>query len=301
MPTRITIVGLGLIGGSLAAASRRAFPKARIVGVTRSRGALSYAKKRNWIDEGFRDLEKVSPPPAALSRRWGDLVILCTPVDTLRGFLERLDRFAPRGTVVTDTGSVKGFLVRWAEKQQWRRITFIGAHPMAGSHERGIEHARANLFKGSLTFVTPGRDSEMVGATQASPLRVVKHFWRKISGRVTVVPPETHDALTGEISHLPHFLASLLVASVSGASLRFATSGFLDTTRVAQADPGIWVPIFFENRKELNRALRNFEQALRRAQAILKTRDRAKLKRLLTQVQTRRASLEASDPFNLRA
>lgn len=279
---RITIVGLGLIGGSLAGACRRAFPRAQIIGVTRNRRALAIAKKRKWIHEGFTDLGK-----------WGRfylknrtvpiLVVLCTPVDTLKDFLRRLDRIAPPGTMVTDTGSVKGFLVRWADRRRWRRIRFVGAHPMAGSHERGIDHAEAGLFKRAVTFVTPGRKNRTVP--------MILNFWRKISGRVVLVSPEKHDRITAEISHLPHLLASLLVESVSSRSLPFRAAGFLDTTRVAASDPGLWTPILTENRRELKRALARFEKGLARVKRILKKGDSRALAGILRRIQRRRTSL----------
>jgi len=213
------------------------------------------------------------------------LVVLCTPVDTLKEGLQRLDRLAPPGTVVTDTGSVKGFLVRWAERKKWRRIEFVGAHPMAGSHERGIEHAGPHLFEEALTFVTPGR------RVSAKALRLVTGFWKKISGRIAVVSAEEHDRITAEISHLPHFLAACLTASVSSKSLPFASSGFLDTTRIAQANPSLWVPIFVENQKELFRALHRFERALEKMKKILKRQDLARLKQMFISVAKRRTRL----------
>ncbi len=288
----IVIVGLGLIGGSLAQASRRKFPRARITGVSRNRGALRFAKKKGWIHEGYRDLERC-PLTLTLSP---SIVILCTPVDTLKDFLLRLDRLAPPGTIVTDTGSVKGFLVRWANRRKWKRIHFVGAHPMAGSHERGIEHANLNLFEGSLTFVVPGNrfsrtGSGRTGSQKISPVSTVVQFWKKISGRVVLLPAEEHDRITAEISHLPHFLASVLVSSVRDKSLSFATTGFLDTTRVAQASPGLWVPIFRGNRKELGRALRNFERHYREWKKILMKGEEKALRAGLSQARKRRSRI----------
>ena len=276
----ITIIGLGLIGGSLAAACRRAFPRARIVGISRSRKALAKAKKRKWIHEGTSNLGR--------GLRSAEFVVLCTPVDTLKEFLKRIDRLAPAGVVVTDTGSVKGFLVRWADRQRWRHLHFVGAHPMAGSHEQGIDPATPHLFDHALTFVTPGRRSF------PKAFRQVRDFWRNISHRVAVVSPEKHDRITSEVSHLPHLVAALLVASASSKSLCFAASGFLDTTRVAQGDPRLWVPILFENRMELKRTLQCFEMKLDRVKGILTRGNLLKLRRSLLDSQKRRVRLDPS-------
>ena len=290
----ITIVGLGLIGGSLAAACRKAFPRANIKGITRNPSALARAKKRGWIHEGYSDLNQAFARAGTRSPRPKQggatpplpLIILCTPVDTLKNFLQQLDRLAPPGTVVTDTGSVKGFLVRWAERKKWKRIQFVGAHPLAGSHEQGFGAAREHLFDKALVFVTPGK------RTSGRALGEVKEFWKKISRKVLVLSPELHDRLTAEISHFPHLLATLLVESVSPKSLQAAASGFLDTTRIAQGDPNLWAPILLENRLEINRVLKSFEGNLKRVQKILQDGKISALKRLLDRSKKRRQALE---------
>lgn len=265
-----------MIGGSLAARCRKAFPKARIIGVSRSRQALLKAKKKDWICAGYADLRQ------AASHSKPNLIILCTPVDTLKGFLSRIDRVAPRGTIVTDAGSVKGFLVRWAERRKWRSIQYVGAHPMAGSHERGIDHARADLFDQTLTFVTPGKNSH------PSATRRVIHFWKKISNHVKLISAEKHDQVTAEISHFPHLAATLLVDNVKNKSLSFASTGFLDTTRIASSDPGLWTPILIENRKELLKALQGYEKRLKRVKNILQKSRIQALYQILRSAQRRR-------------
>ena len=284
-PKQIIIVGLGLVGGSLAAACRKAFPKAKIIGVTRSRTAINKAKKKRWIHKGFQDLEKAFAETAPLQ-----FVVLCTPVDTLKGFLKRLDRIAPAGTVVSDAGSVKGFIVRWADKQNWRRIKFVGAHPMAGSHEQGINAADPGLFADSFTYVTPS------GKTSRSALQLIKNFWRRISDRVIVISPEKHDRITAEISHAPHLLASLLVNSVSKKYLSFAGTGFLDTTRVAQGEPGLWAPIFLENRREVLRILRSIETAMKGFKGRLSRGAYPLIRQVLSRAQKRRTGMRINGP-----
>ncbi len=281
---RIVIVGLGLIGGSLAGACRKVFPKSHVIGVTRNRVALAKAKKKGWIHEGYTDLKQAFKQGrfSGTHLRTAPFVILCTPVDTLKNFLLQLDRLAPARTIVTDAGSVKGFLVRWAQRRRWRRIQYVGAHPMAGSHERGIDYARPDLFKEAVTFVMPGRGPSS---------RTVAQFWKKISKQVVLISAEEHDRITSEISHLPHLIASALVASVSRKSLPFSANGFLDTTRIAASDPNLWAPIFQENRKELFRALATFESRLIFLKKTLKKGNRGRLKRFLEASQRRRKSL----------
>lgn len=282
----IIIIGLGLIGGSLAASCRRKFPRSKIIGISRNRAVLTKAKRRGWIHEGFVDLRAAFTEGEVRHASPRPVVILCTPVDTLNSYLKRLDRIAPRGTVVTDAGSVKGFLARSFDQKKWQRIRFVGAHPLAGSHQRGIDAADPKLFDRALTFITPGRRHSK------EALQGVKKFWQRISRRIAVVSPELHDALTAEVSHLPHLLAACLVASVSPQALPCAASGFLDTTRIVQADPRLWVPILLENRKELSLALSRFESYLARIKKAFRAGDRKALRKWLLQAQHRRMALE---------
>ena len=137
MKKKIAIVGLGLMGGSLAAVCRKKFPKSRVVGITRRRSAIRGAIRKKWIHEGSTDLKRGIAD--------ADLIVLCTPIDTLPGLLEKVDRAAKPGAVVTDVGSFKSNIVRQIRKKNWKRIRFISAHPMMGSHEKGFSAARTNL------------------------------------------------------------------------------------------------------------------------------------------------------------
>lgn len=242
----IAIVGLGLMGASLAAACRKRFPKSRIVGISRDPLALRLALKKRWIHQGFRQLNE-----GAAS---ADLMVLCTPVDTVKPLLQKLDRVVLSGTVVTDTGSVKADLLKWVQKRRFRRLQFVGAHPMVGSHERGVHAARENLYDRGFTFVTKTRK------TPARALTIAKKFWRTVSPKVVMIAPERHDQIAAEISHLPHLTAVCLMHSAAKKSLPFAGAGFLDATRMAQGHVSIWLPIFQANQKYIRRVLSLFEK-----------------------------------------
>lgn len=268
------IIGLGLLGGSLAAAIRRRFKSAKVIAASRTRRHIAFAKKKKFIHFGTTDLK------AAL--RGADFVLICTPVDTIPSLIEKIKRYAKPGTVVTDVGSTKNMIVRFADQKRLKRISFIGSHPLAGSHLTGVEHARADLFEGCHVFLTPTRHSD------PKALRAIQAFWRKLNAHVHVVSPERHDRLVSEISHLPHAIAAALVHSVSGASLRFAASGFLDATRIAQGDPNLWVPIFLTNRTHLISSLRRFKKALGNLETFLRTGSRRKLTRFLRSASQKR-------------
>lgn len=270
----IGIVGLGLMGGSLAAACRKQFPKSRIIGISRDASAVREAVSRKWIHAGGSDLKNLIFSC--------DLIVLCTPVNTLKPMLQAIDLCAKSGAVVTDVGSVKGEIFNWAAKQKFFNIAFVGAHPMAGSHNRGITAANSELYSGQLTFLIKGK---------GSAYQSVKSFWGRISGRVVEVSAANHDKICAEISHLPHAAAACLVQSAGAGSLPFAAKGFLDSTRIAQADPSIWIPIFLANRREVLKALNTFEKQVKTFKKALSGRQISRLQAFLKRSSKVRSAL----------
>lgn len=273
----IAIVGLGLMGGSLAAACRKKYPGARVIGVTRNRKALRLALKKRWIHEGYRQLS------AAVKN--ADLVVLCTPVDTFPKLLSEIDRFSKPGCMVTDVGSVKANIRRQIQKTSWKRITFVSAHPMMGSHEWGFQAARADLYDRGYTFVIRSH------AVSQTKFQGVCNFWKRMTPRILPVSLQEHDRIVGLVSHLPHLLAVCLMLSVPEKYLKFSASGFRDMTRIAASHPSIWLPIFRFNKKELLRAIRVFNGQLGTFLRAEKAKGPKNLKILLTRALKKRAEI----------
>jgi cyclohexadieny/prephenate dehydrogenase len=242
------IVGLGLIGGSLGAALRKRFPRASVVGVSRDQRKINLARRKGLIYNGTRDYTR--------GFQYADMIFVCTPVDTIPTIVSKIDRVARPGTIVTDVGSTKGEITRWADRQHFKNIKFVGSHPLAGSHLKGAEHARQGLFRDAFVFVTPTK------GTNTKARSGVVSVWKKLGAKVKVVNPKTHDVIASEVSHLPHAVATCLIQSVSNRSLKFASTGFRDTTRIAQGDPKLWAPIFLSNRKNLIRDLKQCNRHL---------------------------------------
>ncbi len=271
------IVGLGLIGGSLAAAISKRIPNASVIGVSRSSQKISFAKKKRFIDEGFTDFKSAVPS--------ADYIFICTPVDTIPKLVSEIDRYAKPGTIVTDVGSTKSEIVKSVERKEMKHIQFIGSHPLAGSHLTGVRHARPDLFDRAFVFVTPSKN------TSAKAVRDISLFWRKLNTSVKIMSPEVHDQLVSEISHLPHATAALLMHAVSSKALSYATSGFLDTTRVAQGDPRLWAPIFLTNRMNLAKNLNTLEQALAQLSRLVRQGKVKALVRFLKEASAKRSKL----------
>ncbi|PYN21835.1 MAG: prephenate dehydrogenase/arogenate dehydrogenase family protein [Candidatus Rokuibacteriota bacterium] len=252
MIRELAIVGVGLLGGSVAKAARAGGLARRLVGVGRDEARLRPALDDGTLDAATTDL--------ATGVRGADFVLLAAPVLAIEGLLERVWRAAPDGSVTTDVGSTKRNIVRTAERLAAARpLAFVGSHPLAGSEQSGYRVARADLFRGATVVVTPTEGTEL-GA-----VKKVTEFWEALGARVSSLDPETHDRAVAAISHLPHLIACALVdgaGRVEPAALELAARGFRDTTRIAAGDPEMWTEIFLANRDALAASVEAFQQAL---------------------------------------
>lgn len=241
---RLAVVGIGLLGGSVALAARKRGVAAKVVGVTRGREAAERARARGIVDEAGVDL--------ARGVAGADLVVLATPVNAMAGVLAAAAPHLAEGALVTDVGSVKGCLAETLPGLLPARACYVGAHPMAGSHERGLEHARADLFEGAACVVTP------VPTTPPEALDRVKRFWAALGARVLLRDPGVHDLEVAWVSHVPHALAFAFARALSGApagAREVRGSGFRDFTRIALSDAELWADILTANRKPTAAAL----------------------------------------------
>lgn len=274
---KIAIIGLGLMGGSLAAACRKHFPGARVIGVSRNRKALAIAQKKKWVHEATHQLK--------MGVRNADAIVLCTPVDVFLSYLKEIDCVCKRNTLVMDVGSVKSSVLKQVNARKWKNLSFVGCHPMVGSHERGIEAACPCLYDQGLILLT--KDSK----TCPCSFKQARQFWGHFSKKIVTLTPEIHDRIVGEISHLPHAVAVCLMHAVSDSALRFAATGFRHTTRIAASAASIWQPIFGANKKCVLASLEKFERQLKLFKQHLRASDSKGLIRFLDQAQRRRSRL----------
>jgi prephenate dehydrogenase len=239
---RIGVVGLGLIGGSIALAARRTWPSALVIGVD-CKDVLEIAMRRHAIDVAADDLGVLAE---------ADLVILAAPVRQNIALLDRLDEYLKQPTVVTDTGSTKRAIVE-AARALPGRFTFVGGHPLGGAARGGLEHARPDLFAGRPWLLTPtsrvGRD----------PVEKLSAFARGLGATPRTMTPDGHDRLLAYLSHLPQLTASALLQVIGDAvgeeGLGLAGRGLVDTTRLAASPPGIWQDVAATNGDEIRDAL----------------------------------------------
>jgi prephenate dehydrogenase len=247
-PRRLSILGVGLLGGSLGLAVKSRLNDCAVVGYGHRAETLDAALKCRAIDEAY------DQPQAAV--RGADLVILCTPVGVLEPLLAEITPALSPGAVVTDVGSTKRSVVAGGERYLPAGTHFVGSHPMAGSEKRGVQYARADLFDGARCIVTPTERSH------GPAVEAVEAFWQVLGMTTTRLSPADHDRLIADISHLPHAVAAALVTMQHEQALPLAGKGFLDLTRIAGGDGGLWRDIFTDNADHLRASIARLHDTL---------------------------------------
>jgi prephenate dehydrogenase len=273
----LTIVGVGLIGGSIGLAATRRKVVERVIGAGRRQDSLNQALAIGAIQESSLDLV------AAVHQ--AEMAVFCTPVDCIARQMLRCAPDCAPGTLLTDAGSTKAEIVKSIESRLPPGILFAGSHPLAGSEKRGPEHADADLFEGRLTVVTrtPNTNPSAVQRTMA--------FWQALGSRVRLMDPEEHDQALALTSHLPHLLAAALSGILPPELYDLTASGFRDTTRIAAGDPNLWTAIFAQNRLAVLDALKQLDIQLARFREATAAGNWADLGELLAQAKRVRDAL----------
>lgn len=265
------VVGVGLLGGSLALAAKRRQAATKVIGTDRLPGILHRAMERGLLDDAY-------PSPVEVARH-ADLTVFCTPVDVIASQALAAAPFA-RG-VMTDVGSTKAEIAsRLADL-----ATFVPGHPLAGSEKAGPEHARDNLFDGRLVVLTPGP------STSHEAVERVSSFWRAMGSRVETMDALEHDRALAMTSHLPHLMASALAGVLPSAWAHLTATGFRDTTRLASGAVELWRAIFLHNRRAVRESMAQLREQLDRYDAALDAADGPALAALLEKAKAIRDGL----------
>lgn len=232
----VTVVGVGLLGGSLGLALKQRGLCTRVRGVGRNTSTLETAQRLGAIDDIHTDLREAA--------RDSDIIVLCTPVVAVNEKLDELRDCIGPDTVVTDVASTKAEICRHAEDTWPLPLRFIGSHPMAGSEKFGPEHATPTLYEGSVTLVARCPDAD------PGALETVRGLWSAVGSRVVDMDPQIHDALLARTSHIPHIVAACIaeLAANAGDVTNVVGNGFRDVTRIAAGRPELWRDICLTNR-----------------------------------------------------
>jgi prephenate dehydrogenase len=285
---KITIVGLGLIGGSLGLALKASgLPGITIVGHDRERGAESEARRIGAIDEAEHNL------PRAVEG--ASLVIIATPVVAVREVMQQIAPDLTDGTIVTDTASTKAEVMRWAKEILPDGVSFVGGHPMAGKETSGIAAAEATLFREKAYCICPS-----VTASE-SAVKTITGLANSVGAEPLFIDPEEHDQYAAAISHLPMVMStalfSLMHSSPSWEDMaQLASSGFRDATRLASSDASMTHDIVTTNREAIIHWLERMERELARFRKLLEDANDTELLETLARLQLERDHFMASPP-----
>lgn len=266
--TTIFIKGLGLIGSSLIRAIREQYPDFKIIGSDTEKRTCSYALNHKLINQANIDLN---------GTEIADFIILTTPVTTIIRDLHRLaDMPLKKNVIITDVGSSKQEVLKAASALQKRGVVFIGGHPMAGSHKTGIVAGRSDLFENAFYFLVKTKATNAECLKLQNLLQGSKPKWLLISAK-------EHDQLVGQISHLPHIIASALVNQTqkffadSPLGMRMAAGGFKSITRIASSDPTMWSSILESNSKIIVQQIQQYIVELNNIKRAIENNDHAQI------------------------
>ncbi len=276
----IAIIGLGLMGASLALALRKRGYAGRLLGYARKEATRAEALKRGMVDEAHDD-----PDEAA---RGASLVVLCAPVRACVDLAAEIAPILPSGTLVTDVGSTKG----WIGRQMAGMLppgAFVGSHPIAGSEKQGLSAATEDLYEGALTVVTPHLDVSEESAGR------VEELWVSAGARVCRMEADDHDRLLARTSHLPHMAAAALAKAIGRNEAQrvgaFCGTGFRDTTRLAAGSVEMWNDILMTNAPAVAEELLAFKTEVERVYADLQAGRFAEVAAFLEGARVARADL----------
>ena len=274
---QITVIGMGLLGGSVALAISRSLPAVTVVGYTHRATTRRRARRLAVANKIVDDIRR--------SVADADLVIVATPIGTFEQIFSEIADALPPGSIVTDIGSTKALPHRWANKMLPKTIHYVGSHPIAGSEQRGIEFARADLFDQATCILTTTKE------TNRQAVQILKRFWTALGCSVKIMSPAEHDRILANISHLPHVTAVALVNANKSEELKLAGKGFLDTSRIASGPPNIWADVLLTNSANTIRSIDKIIAELCKLRTAIKGQDKERIKKLLEAARNKRSSL----------
>ena len=281
---QMTICGVGLIGGSLAMLARENHLVGRIVGFGRTQANLDVALERKLIDSATRDPAEAAPG--------ADLVVLAVPIVTMPSLLTAMVPHLPQDAVITDVGSVKGWVVRELEPILGPRMSLVAAHPVAGKETTGAAAADPELYVDRRVIITPSARST------PEAIAKVEELWRVTGARLERMDPDEHDQILARSSHLPQIVSSALAAALADERVRgrlaleFGAGGLRDTTRLAASSVEMWRDICATNREAILAALKLYRGALDEFERAIANSDIAAFEKVFARGQQMRNRLK---------
>lgn len=274
---QLSIIGLGLLGGSVSLAVLRSFARVKVIGYAHRSSTRNKAIKLA-VSTDIVDCLKSSVARA-------DLVILATPIMTFEKIFSEIADSLPNDCIVTDVGSTKILPHRWAAKNLPKRVHYIGSHPIAGSEQRGIEFARDDLLERAMCILTTTKK------TDRQSLKKLKSFWSKLGCSVKLMTPAEHDRIFANVSHLPHVAATALINANNEEELKFAGKGFIDTSRTASGPANIWSDVLLTNISNMTKGIDKIIAELMKIKTAIQKENKQQIEQLLEEARTKRTNL----------
>ena len=284
MFNKITIIGLGLIGSSIARAIKKKHLCKNLVAHDKSKIVLKKIVKLKITNHIEPNLKK--------SVQNSDLVIICTPLGTYKNIVSVIKNNLKNTCILTDVGSAKIFVTNTVNKLINKNTIWIPAHPVAGTEESGPEAGFADLFKNRWCIITP------VSKKNPNALKKLNNFWKKIGSKVQYMTAEHHDKVMAITSHIPHLIAYNIVGTAANLEkdtksevIKYSASGFRDFTRIASSDPTMWRDIALNNRKQILHMLEKFNLDLNNLKRAIIKKDAGKLFKLFSKTRKIRQAI----------
>ena len=283
MIERLAIIGVGMIGASLALALKQAHAVNHVVGCGRNQLNL-----QKGVDLGVIDSYTASIAEAASS---ADVVVLATPLGAMKQVFEQIADIISEHTVITDTGSAKGSVIKVAQTVLGDKISqFVPGHPIAGAEKSGVEAGLADLYQNRRVIITP------LESTDPEAVAKIESMWQACGASIEYLGVEHHDKVLAATSHLPHMLAYGLVNYLSGLNdhdeiFKYAAGGFRDFTRIASSDPVMWRDVCISNGEALLTLIEGYKNELDQVSVAIRDGDQDRLLELFGKAKSERDSL----------
>ncbi|MFA5272472.1 MAG: prephenate dehydrogenase [Candidatus Omnitrophota bacterium] len=271
---KITILGVGFMGGSLAAAIKNNFPGISVIGYARSKASYSKLIKLEILDRVERDLAK--------SVEASDIIVLASPIYSIVEHLKKIDPYLKENAIVIDLGSSKEIIEKSVLKYLSKKVSFVGCHPLCGSDKSGAEFFNPNIYKGAVCLVTTPR---------SKGVEVIKKMWEKLGSRVVFINAKTHDKMLSSTSHLMHLISFSLTGFVPKNYIKFAAASLRDLTRISNSPANVWADIFISNKNNVVRDIDKFVKTLCTFKQLIRKNKKAEIINYIKRINKKHKAL----------
>ena len=289
----VLIVGIGLIGSSIALSLRKNNIAKEIIGFSKTKKTRLVAKKKRIVD---KTIEKISNQISEI-----DLIVICTPLSTYEKIFSSIDPYVSKKTIVTDVGSAKSQIIRQFRSNKSRVFDFVPAHPIAGTEQSGPNAGFYELFIDKWCIITP------ISENKKRHVNIVKKMWKLMGSNTEMMTPERHDQTMAITSHLPHLIAYNIVSTAADIEnvtksdvIKYSASGFRDFTRIAASDPTMWRDVLLSNKDSLLEVISRFSEDLSMLQKAIRWDDGETLYKLFSKTRKiRNKIIDAGQDVNI--